>query len=236
MRTLLLLPFILIFALPAQGQNTTGSTADASSVTVLSFKWFKSRQTIKNPDPGSNTPAASAMIPANRNFERNRRINDQAGVRDPNADTLDGRNAALEKSVQEARTPKSTPVNGFAYQAKVQNAGTKVIEVLFWEYQSIDTSNPASVTRRQFLCGVNIKPGKEKELQVFSVSRPSDVISVDTLANKSENLFQEKAVINRVEYSDGTIWQRKDWNFEEVKSSVARALSTPWVGEMCRSL
>lgn len=236
MRTLFLLPFLLIFASPIQGQNAASPAADGSSVSVLSFKWAKSRQTIAKPDVGSNTPAASALIPANKNFERNRRINDQAGVRDPNADTLDGRNAALEKSVQDARTPKSTPVDGFAYQAKVQNAGTKIIEVLFWEYQSTDPSNPASVTRRQFLCGVNIKPGKEKELQAFSVSRPSDVISVESLASKSGNLFQEKVVINRVEYSDGSIWQRKDWNVEEVKLGIARALATPWTGEMCRSL
>jgi hypothetical protein len=176
------------------------------------------------------------MIPANKNFERNRRANDPVGVRDPNGDTLDGRSAALEKSVQEARAAKPKEVDGFAYRVKIQNASKKVIEVVFWEYQFKETANPANVARRQFLCGVNIKPDKEKELQAFSVSGPSDVISVGSLANKPENLFEEKVVINRVEYADGSIWQRKDWNFAEVKSGIARAIGTPWGAEMCRGL
>jgi hypothetical protein len=92
------------------------------------------------------------------------------------------------------------------------------------------------MARRQFLCGVNIKPEKEKEIQAFSLSGPSDVISVGNLANKSGNAFQEKVVINRVEYADGSIWQRKDWNFGEIRLTYQRAVGTPWGAEMCRSL
>ena len=234
MRMLLLLPFLLISVLPCHSQNGAGE-ADGSQVMVLGSKWFKSRQVIEKLSTEGTAPAA-AMTSANKNFERIRRANDPAGVRDPNADTLDGRSAALEKTVQEARSPKVTPVDGFAYRVKIQNTGAKVIEVLFWEYQFKETSNPTTVARRQFLCGVNIKPNKDKELQAFSASGPSDVISAGSLANKSGNLFQEKVVINRVEYSDGSIWQRKDWDFSGVKSSIARAISTPWGTEMCRSL
>jgi hypothetical protein len=231
---LLLLPFLLIFVLPCHSQNSAGAD-DGSQVAVLNSKWFKSRQVIEKLDAPATAPVA-AMTSTNKNFERTRRINDPAGVRDPNADSVDGRSAALEKSVQEARSPKAIPVDGFGYRVKVQNTGTKVIEVVFWEYQFKETSNPATVARRQFLCGVNIKPNKDKELQAFSASGPSDVISAVSLANKSGNLFQEKVVINRVEYSDGSIWQRKDWDFAEVKSSVARAVATPWRSEMCRVL
>ena len=176
------------------------------------------------------------MIPQNKNFERNRRANSSEGVRDPNLDTIDGRSAALEKSVQESRMPSSKPVDGFAYRVKIRNSSAKVIEVLFWEYQFKETSNPASVTRRQFLCGVSIKPDKEKELKAFSTFGPGDVISVGSLANRSGSFFEESVVINRVEYADGTIWQRKGWNFGEVKLGIARAIETPWGSEMCRVL
>jgi hypothetical protein len=232
MRTFLLFTLLLPFVWPIQN----GAVADdGSALAVLGFKWTKSRQTIAQPEKTINTPAP-AMIPANKNFERNKRLNDPAGVRDPNADTIDGRSAALEKSVQEARSPKPSPLDGFSYRVKVRNASAKVIEVLFWEYQFAESSNPTKVSRRQFLCGVNIKSQKEKELQAFSLSGPSDVISADSLGIKSENLYQEKVVINRVEYADGSIWQRKDWNFAEVRSSIARATSTPWGLEMCRGL
>jgi hypothetical protein len=232
MRTLWLLPFLLILALPNQ---KTPRSNDGSAVAVLNFKWAKSRQTVEKLDTPSAAPAA-AMTPANKNFERNRRANDPAGVRDPNADSLDGRSAALDKSVQEARTPKPKAVDGYAYRVKVQNTSAKVVEVMFWEYQFKEKANPTNVARRQFLCGVNIKPDKEKELQAFSVNGPSDVISVSSLGNKAEELFEEQVVINRVEYADGTIWQRKDWNYAEVKLGIARAIGTPWGTEMCRGL
>ncbi|HEY0544789.1 MAG TPA: hypothetical protein VGC91_05260 [Pyrinomonadaceae bacterium] len=233
MKILLLLPLLL--TLVALGQNGT-ATGDGSALIVLDAKWSKSRQTIVNPDNSRAAPTQSALLPANRNFERNRRVNDQAGVRDPNADTLDGRSAALEKSVQDARSPKLTPVDGFTYQVKLRNAGAKPVEVIFWQYQFQEVSNPSNVVRRQFLCGVSIKPNKEQEIKIFSASGPSDMISLDSLGNKSDKLFDEKIVINRVEYADGSIWQRKDWNVGEVKASISRALATPWNGEMCRGL
>jgi hypothetical protein len=139
--------------------------------------------------------------------------------------------------VQESRTPKGKPTEGVAYVVEVQNTSSKVIEGVFWEYQFVDRSNPANVTRRQFLCGVKIKPDKEKELQVFSLSGPSDVINVKNLAKATENAFQEKVVINRVEYADGSTWQRKDWNAAEIRLAYKRAVATPWdPGEMCRGL
>ena len=234
MRTLLLLSLLVTFVSPGQAQNVAGAEEE-SSVVVLGFKWNKNRQTLEHLDAAVSAPAP-AMIPANRNFERNRRANDPVGARDPNAETIDGRSAALEKSMKESRSGKPKAIDGFAYLVKVQNASKKVIEIMFWEYQFKESSNPANVVRRQFLCAVNIKPGKEKELQAFSMLGPSDVISVDSLANKSGNLFEQKVVINRVEYADGVIWQRKDWSFAEIRSTLARAVGTPWGAEMCRGL
>ncbi len=229
MKTLTLLTALLTLLIPGQNPPST----ESSPVTVLSSKWFKSRQTIEKPDSTGTTPAA-AMIPANKNWERQQRAEAPAGNRDPNGDTLDGRSAAMEKNVTESRAPK--PIDGFAYQAKIKNASTKAVEVLFWEFQFIDPSNPTIVSRRQFLCGVNLKPQKDKELQAFSMSGPSDVISVESLAHKSNAVFQERVVINRVEYADGSIWQRKDWNFGEVKLSVARAVQGPWAPDTCKGL
>ncbi|HYP53914.1 MAG TPA: hypothetical protein VEQ42_10270 [Pyrinomonadaceae bacterium] len=224
MRTLLLLPLLLS---PFQ-------SGDGTPVAVLGFKWVKSRQTVARPEPTTGAPAA-ALTRADKNFERNRRVNDPAGVREPNADTIDTRSAALERSVQESRSAKGKPVDGFAYRVKVRNAGAKVVEVVFWEYRFTEASNPSNVARRQFLCGVQIKPEKEKELQAFGMSGPN-VVSVESLAERAANSYQEQVVINRVEYADGTIWQRAGWNFAEVKSAVMRAVATPWGTEMCRAL
>jgi len=87
MRTLLLLSFLLFFVLPSQGQNATGSDEE-SSVIILGFNWSKNSQTNGKREPAV-IPPVRGVIPANKNFERNQRVNDPVGARDPNAETID---------------------------------------------------------------------------------------------------------------------------------------------------
>ena len=216
--------------IPFQGPIVS---SDASPLTVDNFKWSRARRKVDAPAVEGDSPAR-AMIPQNRNFARNSRINDPQGVRDPNQDTIDGRSAAIDKSVAESRAPKAEPKDGYAYRIKVQNPTTKVVEIVFWEYQFHDPANPDLVARRQFLCGVNIPAGKGKDLEGFSLSGPSDVINVNTLNSGAS--FKENVLINRVEYSDGSIWQRKAWNLAEVKGSYERVLREPWLPGMCKGL
>ena len=231
----------LVLLLVPQGQTSPPKEAaaakdnskDIPQVAVLGFRWERIRKTIKTEPSGG--PPAREMIADNKHAARNARINNPVGQRDPNEDTIDGRSAAIEKIVQESRTPPPKNLDTFAYEVKVGNGSKKAIDVLFWEYQFIDPGNPAKPTRHQFLCGAGLKSGKEKQLQVSSLSGPSDVVSAQNLANESGPRFLEKVLINRVEYADGSIWQRKDWNFSEIRLSLKKALATPWT-EMCRAL
>ena len=225
---------LLVLSLLYPFQNSPTPTA-GSPMVVTSFKWSRARQKVVAPPVEGNAPAR-AMIPQNRNFARNARVNDPAGARDPNADTLDGRSAAMEKSVAESRAPGTKMMDGFAYRIKVQNAYKKDVEAVFWEYQFLDPANPNFLARRQFLCGVNIGSGKSKEHEGFSLSGPMDVVDVKTLADNGSNPLNENVVINRIEYTDGSIWQRKAWSLEQVKASYERALREPWVPGMCKAL
>ena len=155
MKTFFLISLLLSLLVPFQVPTTT-------PLTVTSFKWSRARRTGDTTETEGAAPAR-AMIPQNRNFARNARVNDPQGARDPNADTLDGRSAAMEKSVAESRSGKSGPVDGFAYRVKVQNTSQRIVEVVFWEYQFQDPADPSLVARRQFLCGVNIATEKGKE-------------------------------------------------------------------------
>jgi hypothetical protein len=175
------------------------------------------------------------MTAADKNYARNRRANDPTAARDPNVDTIDARSAAIEKAVRDSRS-QLIVVEGYAYRVRLQNPAQKAVDIVFWEYQFEETANPSNLTRRQFLCGVQIKGGKEKELQAFGGSGPAVAISAESLANKSANPFAERVLINRIEYADGSIWQRKDWDYAEVRDSIKRAVSTPWGSEMCRAL
>jgi len=234
MKTLLLLPLLALLAFPERVVQT--GTSEGSQITVLSFKWSRSHQKIDSSTPDKPLPAR-AMTQADKNYDRNVRINDPAGVRDPNADTLDGRGAALEKSVRSAEKAQARTVDNFAYQAKIHNASKQVVEIIFWEYQFINPAAPDRVTRRQFLCGVNVKPDKDKDLQAFGLSGPANAVSAENLADKSVSSFQEKVVINRVEFADGKSWTRRDWNAGEIKTAYQRAMASPWSpDEMCRAL
>src|SRR5690242_1779825 len=232
MKLVYVFPVLFSLLLPWQAPNAKNEN---SPLTVVSYKWSRARRAVEaKTDEGAGP--ARAMIPQNKNFARNARVNDPAGVRDPNADTLDGRSEALEKSVQESRTAKPKSSEGYLYKIKVQNSGPKGIEIVFWEYQFQDPADPSLVARRQFLCGVNIATDKSKDLEGFSLSGPSEVVNVKTLANRSENSFKERVLINRVEYSDGSIWQRKDWSLNEVKASYERVLREQWSPGICKGL
>src|SRR5215204_1533133 len=103
MKILLLLSLLLSLFFPSQ---TPVTPLTDSPLTVTNFKWSRARRTVEAPEAEGNAPAR-AMIPQNRIFARNARVNDPQGVRDPNADTIDGRSAALEKSIAESRSPKA---------------------------------------------------------------------------------------------------------------------------------
>ena len=231
MKAVLLLP-LLIFFVPDSPLQSTGP--DGSPISVIGFKWFKTHRTTDPNSPDKPLPAR-AVTNTDKNFKRNSRINDPAGVRDPNADTLDNRQAELEKNARDAEKQPPKTVEGFVYHAKVRNDSKQTVEIIFWEYDFVDPTNPGNATRRQFMCGVNIKPDKEKELEALGLSKPA--AAVDVAGAGAANPFQEKVIINRVEFTDGKSWMRKDWNANEIKDGYQRAMATPWSpNEMCRAL
>ena len=227
MKTLLLLPLLLIFGDSIQ---TPAPLDGPSPVVVVSFKWFKDRQPINNAVAAPVTPQP-APITADKNFEKQKRINAPAGDRDPHADTLDARGAELERIVQESR--EAPPVDGFVYVVKFKSASEKPVARVFWEYQFKETANPANVTRRRFLCNAKMKPEQTRDLEIFSLGGPSDVISVKSLEKGSANQFQETVVIDRVEYLDGSFWQLKGWTVD-VSKLVVKARADSQKVAMCR--
>jgi hypothetical protein len=231
MKVLLLLPILLVpFNLP-QDPTVDGN----SPVSVLSFRWFKDRQVVESTDTTVTAQRGlNAMDRNNRNLERNRRVNDTAG-RNPTDESIEARSAALERIVEESRETKAPRVEGFTYQAKIQNNSAKPVKIVFLEFQFTEKANPANVSRRQFVCHAKMKPEKRDDLQIFSLIAPGGVVSVGSLKKKTNDEFQETVLINRVEYDDGSVWQRKGWDFEAVKLTV-KPVSNSNKLQPCRGL
>jgi hypothetical protein len=222
---------VSLCASPALAQDVS---ADEAPLAVLNHKWSKDRRAMELIDTSGPNSPQPAMIPQNKNFERQKRINDPAGVRDPNADTLDGRSAELDRITAEARDTKPQ-TEGFIYQTKIQNNSVKPVAVVFWEYQFREKGSPKILSRRQFVCLAKVKPAKTRDLEIFTLAAPSSVVSVKSLSKKSEPTFDETVIINRVEFDDGSIWQRPDWNYDEVRLT-AKTASNSKKQQMCRGL
>ncbi|HEX6125776.1 MAG TPA: hypothetical protein VFZ23_10440 [Pyrinomonadaceae bacterium] len=204
-------------------------------VPVLKAGW--QRTTIAAPKRDvSPTVPAKPIIAENKYFQRKAREQRTDNPMDPYEASIEGRSAAMEKSVQESRTPQPDDAKGYSYTADVRNDTGKTVAIIFWEYQFVEIARPANSVRRQFLCGVKLKHGDTQQLSAFSLLGPSDVIDAESLAKTTDKLFEEKVQINRIEFSDGAILQRHGWKYSDVKKAVERATSTPWGGETCRAL
>jgi hypothetical protein len=212
MKLLLLLPCLLV---PGLAFSQTSGPVDESKspVVIVSASWLRDRR-ASDQAVQSITPAA-APTRADKNFERQKRANDPIGVRDPNADTLDTRGSELERIVQQSR--QTQPVNGYTYLIKIHNVSAKVIRNVFWEYEFTQIGNATGVTHRKFMCGGDIKPDRQRELEIFSLVGPSEVVNVKTLDKGAGDKYRAAVIINRVEYADGTFWQRYGWNLDGYK-------------------
>ena len=222
---------LLLLTASAFAQEQT----DDEFVSVLEHKWERVRVSGQKIE-GSSTVPMRAITANDKYYQRAARENQPKGVPDPSVNTTDGRAAAIEQSVQDSRTVKTSDINGFRYFASFRNNSEKKIDVLFWEYRFREFANPANEVRRQFLCTVKAKPGAKFDLQAFSTLGPSEVVSAESLKDPSAKLFDEKILLNRVEFSDGAILQRRDWKMAEVKASVEKAVAAPWGKEACKML
>lgn len=232
---LLLIVMLLLFPIGVEAQQP--SDAENPPLTVLSARWSRDRQPAENAVSGSAIlPPQPAINRDSKNFEKQKRINSPPGERDPNADTLDTRASELERINQLARESENKPyMDGFAYVLKVQNGGDKITQNIFWEYQFRETAKPDHLVKRQFICSAKIKPSQEKSLQTFSRLGPSEVVDVKSLGKKPESQFEADVRINRVEFSDGTFWQRKDWDVNDLKLNQKARAETKNL-PMCRGL
>jgi hypothetical protein len=88
---------------------------------------------------------------------------------------------------------------------RVENKGAKEIKAIAWEYVFFDPLDRSVISRHRFLSEVKISPGKKKKVSGFTVRRPMQV------ARSEDASLQpvEQVVIRRVEYADGSVWERQ---------------------------
>ncbi len=96
---------------------------------------------------------------------------------------------------------------GYRYKVSLRNTGEKTVKAIDWDYVFLDPGTKNEVSRHQFTSEEKIRPGKEKELYVFTLSPPSRTVSASRLGKKGSHHFVELVVLVSVQYTDGSVWK-----------------------------
>jgi hypothetical protein len=97
---------------------------------------------------------------------------------------------------------------GFTYRVSMQNTGLKEITAIDWDYVFFDLISHDELGRREFRSEEKIASGKTKELKFFIAAPPARRISVQALKKNERDGLGERIELVRIQYADGTTWQR----------------------------
>lgn len=196
--------FFVSMLLHLLSQPASQNNSDAPpDVEVTRFAWSKYR--------GSSSDLRRSERPnaGDQRREYRREMENRNSIENRSKDMLE-----LEESVRrEAQEAK--PVDMFKYMIEVKNNGSRVIKWIFLDYQTSTASDPDNPSHRQFACTVKVKPEKTEKIDAYSLLPPTRLID----ATNAQAGLTEKLIINRVEYHDGTIWQRPGWPAPEALPS-----------------
>jgi hypothetical protein len=203
MKVILLLA-LLSLGILSPGQNGVQESADLVALKFSCGVYQPPNHVIRSvqePDPPMNEPMViNRAPPANEPQElKNKR-------------DMDMRRAEMRQAEANAKNSAEPTHASYFYRLQFRNEGEKAVKNFSWEYQPNETPDPLN---RQFFCAIKAKPGESKELELFSPWAPSHLVDVSKVADKSNKDSKEpkgKVVFNRIEYVDGTFWNRHGWN------------------------
>ncbi len=189
----------LLLAVATSAQTTT--PGDPPGVAVTRFGWHKD---IYVP--------ALFDDPMSPNQEQADLKREQKAIKKANAVRTAGGQGPLpiptrEIASSQREIPDGPSIN-YLYEAKVKNAGEKTIRMIVWEYTLIDPDTEVQVGRHQFTDTSKIRPGKTANLIGYTATPPTSILQATKTGKASEHKYSERVVINRIEYDDGSFWQR----------------------------
>ena len=199
MKLCLALALILLAAL----SHAQTGLQQASQLVVVKFSCGRYEtgsgmiRSVQEPDPPMNEPISI-------NQSKNNEPQEVKNRRDMAERRADLRTAEINASLSSKRGSKI-----YFYRLQVRNAGDKVIKGFAWSYQPAAT---ADLFDRQFFCAIKARQNESKDIELFSPLAPSRVIDASKEGEKSAKKSDAGVVINKIEYLDGSVWQRPGWN------------------------
>lgn len=208
MRATALLFLITVTSVALRAQEAAPAPPQVPpDVSVIKFDWRKERLPgWERNEFGASVESYDAM---RERIENERRIQQ---ARNAGNKTEVGRRESAAKMAEDARYTKAPanaerPRDGYRYKVRVRNGGAKAIKLVDWDYVFLDPETQQEVGRQLFTSEEKVKPGGEKDLDVFTLSPPVRTVSAQG-KRKDVPAFIESVVLTRVVYTDGSVWER----------------------------
>lgn len=198
MKTLspVLMVFLLVGAASAQSPS---AVSDPPGVTVLKKNW---RSQVRNP--------ALDEDPFLPNYEYREAVRTQKENMRQTAISLKTVGVAVNnppRTIVRADLPPGLSIT-YVYSVKIRNTGEKTIQSVVWEYVFFDPDTQKEMGHHQQTSKVKIHSGKSQDLTRRSTSPPAQVVDASKDAKDPASQLSERVVIHRIEYTDGSVWQR----------------------------
>ncbi len=187
----------------ARAQQSSAPAPPA--VEVVKFGWSKERVGWERDPFGGPVENFDELRVRARNERRildAKRAGNTAEV-----DRIERESRADAANIAKLRDEKGPPRYGFMYKAAIKNNGAQAIKSIDWDYIFLDAATGDELGRHQFTSDERISPGKRKELQVFIARPPTKTVSAYALNSKERVGLDERVLLVRVVYADGTTWE-----------------------------
>jgi enoyl reductase-like protein len=190
-------------ALPQKGPGLQILSLDVTEAVVKQDEWRESMVSNKaqelHPNLGRGDSEREATDSADVVSQKEVRKN------------MDQREIDLRKSTPPSPTrTMSYPV--YKTTAQMKNDSSESIVRFVWAYKS--SQELPYDHDQEFLCNVEIRPGVTRLVKTIS-RRPSQRVVSASASGTNTGLPKpalKDMVINKVEFADGSTWQRPDWN------------------------
>jgi hypothetical protein len=175
-------------------------------IELVKFSWSKERLNWEgNPFGGPNENFHQMQFRA----RSEKRVSDAKRNNSAEVGKLE-KDAKADAAIVENENKNSAPPRYyFIYRASMKNLSSKAIKEIDWDYVFVDAVTGDELDRRQFASVQNIGPGKQKELVFTLPTPPTRRISVQALDKKERVGIDERVVVVRVTYADGSVWEVK---------------------------
>lgn len=197
--------FLLLLPSVAVRPQAPAPLQAPSGISVLKFSWHKERIGWEQDPFGGPIENFDEMRVRARNEKR---IMDAKKGGNGSEVSRAERDAQTDEALVSSIHKNTKARYAFVYKLQLQNNDARSIKAIDWDYVFFDDSTERELGRRQFTSEEKIGSGKTKELKFFIPTPPTKTISINSLNKHEREGLSEAIVIVRVEYVDGSLWQR----------------------------